>query len=360
MIRKSGITAERQVIVMVPESTADITITELNTQLLVIEINFGLGFALMKSKLGMYFDSDKPRAGDYEKEVNCGASIGVVLVDENAEKWVGSYGGYLEDSDTGEIFGVTCAHNVCAHSIEGTDPKGLLELLPPGTSITQPAKLDRELTMSNLNESKKDHEGMLRRLQEKRDMGGSIPETRFTKLGRDITLLEKKIQKLTSVDDAFGVTTEMSELGVIRGELYDYVLLTLNPNRVGRNEIGGRFVRHLHVGTNVRNFGVDVHKHGRTTGTTSGILVGVLGDGKVERISEGFQCEYIHSGGGQLFSDKGDNGAWVREGEKAVGYIFGGGQTASINLQISWILSIESLCIRLKEKWGREFKILEG
>ncbi|KAF8241614.1 hypothetical protein K440DRAFT_641778 [Wilcoxina mikolae CBS 423.85] len=71
--------------------------------------------------------SSSPRNPYHHEVVECGLSIGLA-----GEGWSGSFGGYLLDESSGDIFGVTCAHNMCRYDwdTEGITADQLVELLP--------------------------------------------------------------------------------------------------------------------------------------------------------------------------------------------------------------------------------------
>jgi hypothetical protein len=161
---------------------------------------------------------------------------------------------------------------------------------------------------------------------------------------------------MMSSNDEFAVGTEYAELCVDEGTLFDYILLRITePGRQGTNimEAGVGAVNLRHPGAEKSAY-VErtINMIGQTAGQSGGSFRGYLGDAKVERHQEPFQCRYAH-GLYQPFSGVGESGAWIREESAAVGFVFGVGETDEVRLCTSWVADLRAVCAR----WGKKLVV---
>ena len=288
--------------------------------------------------------------------VECGSSIGPA-----GENWNGSFGGYLIDEASGELFGVTCAHNLCRYSweTEGITAEQLVELLPMELPILQPSAQDKLRHLQSIDNAISDLQMRCDRISARADPSDP-PSYKITKLQSDIQRLQKDKTELALSNDEFAVRTEFCELAIVANTLFDYALLRItNSDRQGVNSING--VEIIHPDEHDLDEGALIYMAGRSSGASFGKLLGYLGDGKVERIAEPFRCLFASGRKGvELpFSDAGDSGSWVRKGPFAIGYVFGEGVTASEPLAASWIADLNVVCSRIQERWGKKLTVYE-
>ena len=73
------------------------------------------------------------------------------------------------DPETKVIYGLSCAHNFCRYNSASKDktPEEMVELLPAGTRVLQPALIDRKFKIYQFEEHIKRLEAKLRGLRER-------------------------------------------------------------------------------------------------------------------------------------------------------------------------------------------------
>lgn len=313
-----------------------------------------LRFQLCRGNIYLQNSLD-PRNPDYYDVVENGASIA-----PEGQHWSGSFGGYLQDRNTQQIFGVTCAHNVCKYGVDEDRPAAeLVELLDPGTIIMQPSPADRNLQLKSLDNTIRIIANRLMKLHKMNELDPDASKTpAIAKVTGELRDYEEKRHILATKDTRFAKTTDIAELAIDNGELLDYVLLeVIAPGRLGSNRMTGIPLQQSN--TDITTIEDKIHMVGRTSGPSSGMLRGYLCDAKVERFPQKFRSLYAYGMKGKFMSEAGDSGAWVRAEDTAIGYVFGGGGTDEVLLESSWILDLNKVCARINERWGKDLCVYE-
>lgn len=343
----------RYVIVVLPARYEENTVlvNEITSMLKDLFAESVLVPMLLFDFVGFYCRETDPRNPYFQPTVECGASIGAEGKDLS-----GSFGGYLQDKLTGEIFGISCCHTFCANEPEMADatPEQLIKLIPEGTEILQPSPSDRQYRLSEL----------------KKIIPGHCD-------GEIIRSLREEQAALENGDHRFARLTSINELCVDKGILWDYMILSItNTDRRGKNLMqplsnGPFWPEHLDYRppsayleppkTDLETLhDALLDTVGRTSGGSSTWFNGFWADVKLPRLSEPFRCRYAQSW--LVETVPGDSGSLVRYNSEAIGLRFGGAlcQAYFSQIRMTWIADLVAICERIKEKWGKDLVVYEG
>jgi len=361
-IVQNGVESLPTVIIVIPHNFIGTTKREEVLQLTHNILRpWGLPVEVLHGSVG-HSDGKEPRNPDYHQHVSCGASIGPrsPLI-PNGGEWAGSFGGYLRNKMNGEVYGLTCAHNLCRYPADlGRPEDELLELLPIGTAMEQPALSDHRLLMKGLDDAIIEFDERRKAMKERMEEVSEVDERKLAANLKSKMQCVRERNFQDARDKSFAVSTRFSELMVEGDTLYDYALLSIvaqeRKNTCNQMPaVGAPVVLTGDPGLKCED-GEEVHMVGRTTGSSKGKIKGILIDGKVERLKDPFQCRWVY-GEGRAFSEVGDSGSWVRAGGVAIGYIFGGGYTDEIKLESSWLCGIDETLKRIKARWGIDLEV---
>ncbi|KAI9007082.1 hypothetical protein BC832DRAFT_591690 [Gaertneriomyces semiglobifer] len=272
----------------------------------------------------------------YEKP-NCGCSIGST----NESEGCCTFGGYLKDSNNGEIFGMTCFH--------------LFDLTktPNGTTVFQP--------------SKQDYDALLERLQRNILDGRQEVETKpwlmkdIERYGAEFEVLSGKRSSLPFGIFFDGKMTETVDRGERRAE--DWALFTPEKDRLGVNLQPLREKAQLTWGGYIRGVvdidtDLEVYKYGRSSGASWGKVNGVKTSVKLP----GSKCDtsewvVVNVDLHRSFSTGGDSGAWVTDKYgQLVGYVIGGGGSSSGKDGLTYVSPIKFVLECIERKTGRNLE----
>ena len=181
-----------------------------------------------------------------------------------------------------------------------------------------------------------------------------MTETRGTrKMEEEIATLTESL-KIKLGDPAFAMTTRYSELGIVDGQIFDYMLLEITaPGRLGVNRLDGMMLRDT---TRPLQVHMLVNMVGRTSWKTSGTVLGESTT-SVERLEGTFTTWYSYGDRPEHMSNIGNSGSWRRTDKEAVAYVYGGGRTHDVFLDATWIIRIQDVLARIKERWGLSLEV---
>ena len=185
--------------------------------------------------------------------------------------------GYLIDESSGELFGVTCAHNLCRYN---WNTEGLtLELVPMERPIRQPSPLDKLHHLQSIDE-------VVSALKIKYDIVSARADPRdppsynITEIQSELKRFQEDKTDLALSNYEFAVMTEFCELAIVATTLFDYALLRItNSDRQGVNAIDGFRIMHPYPELDLDD-GTPIFMAGRSAGASRGKLLGYLGDGQ--------------------------------------------------------------------------------
>lgn len=297
------------------------------------------------------------------EQVDCGSSLGPEPY--CGESWSGTFGGYVRNTETGEVFGMTCGHNACCFSANRSDltPGQMLEMLPVGSMIYQPSPPDHRSVICGLDyalKSKVERRDMIRAANQFRP---STEPLRVSRLNDEIDhiLMEKK--RVENIDTRFARTTSIYELDLVGGKLMDYLILDV---QVGERRRGFNYIKGsdgvdiaLKKPTRKPMTGNEVIMAvGRTSGSTQGRLAVGQISVKLERFPQRFSCDFGY-GRSRRFTEFGDSGAWVLEKKtgQARWQVFGFGSTDLVTLEVTWMIRLSDILDRIGDRWGRRFEV---
>jgi hypothetical protein len=102
--------SQRCMVIIIPQSLSEDKdlIVDVETRVHDILSTNVLQLNILGGRVGLQTNSAFARNPHRYEVVECGASIGPA-----GKEWSGSFGGYLMDESTGDIYGLTCAHNLC-------------------------------------------------------------------------------------------------------------------------------------------------------------------------------------------------------------------------------------------------------
>jgi hypothetical protein len=217
--------SQRCMVIIIPQSLSEDKdlMVDVETRVHDILSTNVLQLNILGGRVGLQTNSAFARNPHRYEVVECGASIGPA-----GKEWSGSFGGYLMDESTGDIYGLTCAHNLCRFDCNdnGISKEQLVELLPPGTRILQPSPYDKQHLVRSHDDAIKATQDRLAKVLARMDRDDP-PPYRVLELQQSLQQLQDQKVEMTNSNDEFAISTGYAELFIDEGTLYDYVLLKI-------------------------------------------------------------------------------------------------------------------------------------